>query len=1317
MIRDNDPNARGDADSGDERPWQELPESIPSALTRLAEERSRLEVERDQRHTTRLRAAEAEYREQLAALRARRQAEAAAIEAYAESSLRELTEAYERESKEAARHFEVRTAEIRRAYEEATEKAQTALEQTRWEAGALFESSDRAESDRYETLKKALEAEAEELDALDAAAAIQRDRLKGFGPFPEREVSPPAAAATIDDVRQSIAQAQETWAAIEAMRLPKVADWSGLAGLGVAALVLLLGPGLWFLGWPAGAAVAVGGGVVITLLAAALLRGRARRALADAIPSLDEARQRARAQIQAASDANRRRREQQGELFRSKRDAEIRAAEERARRALQAAEEAYTRDSAELKSATSRRLAAAESEKARAIETREAELRRRRDEHVRRHEADAQRVEQQVQRHRTEAEERRRQDWEDLAARWTGGLAGLEAGVATVASAVGARSLDWEGSVAGTALPEEVPPAIRFGMVHVDPALVPHGVPKEETLRERTGPGWDVPALLTFPDRASLLIRATGEGKDAAIPILQGAMLRWLTSLPPGKVRFILIDPVGLGRHFAAFMHLADYSELLVTSRIWTEPQQIEQRLADLSLHMENVIQQFLRNEYANLEEYNREAGEVAEPYRVLVISHFPAGFQEASAQRLASIAAGGARCGVYTLVLVDEDQPLPRTLSLDDLSKNARTLVWRPSESRFQWAHPQFAAFPFTPDLPPGDERLTSILHQVGEAARRAGRVEVPFEVIAPPDGRWWRGDTRGGIDVPLGRSGATKLQSLQLGRGTAQHALVAGRTGSGKSTLLHALITNAALTYGPDQIEFYLIDFKKGVEFKTYAEHELPHARVIAIESEREFGISVLQRLDDELRRRGELFRAKNVQDLPSYRELSDAAALPRVLLIVDEFQEFFVEDDKLAQEAALLLDRLVRQGRAFGIHVLLGSQTLGGAFSLARSTLGQMGVRIALQCSEADAHLILSEDNAAARLLTRPGEAIYNDANGMVEGNHVFQVVWLPEAQRAAYLERLRRHNESNGDGVIRPRIVFEGNVPSDLRRNAGLAALLERDAWPEPPPRAPVAWLGEAVAIKDPTAAVFRRQGGNNLLLVGQDADAARGIFAAALLGLAAQLRPNAASLVLLDGTPEDHPDASRLIELAKSLPHRVRTGAAAELRAILQELSDELARRQTDPSGAPTTFVLLFDASRFRDLRRSDDFSFGRAESGPNPAEQLGELLREGPALGIHVITWMDTLNNLQRVIDRSALREFEMRVLFQMSANDSTNLLDTPLANRLGPHRALFASEERGTLEKLRPYQFPDEAWLDRVRQRLAGRSAGGEPLPAPPRG
>ena len=219
-----------------------------------------------------------------------------------------------------------------------------------------------------------------------------------------------------------------------------------------------------------------------------------------------------------------------------------------------------------------------------------------------------------------------------------------------------------------------------------------------------------------------------------------------------------------------------------------------------------------------------------------------------------------------------------------------------------------------------------------------------------------------------------------------------------------MHALITNLALNYSPDEIDLYLIDFKKGVEFKVYATHELPHASVVAIESEREFGISVLERLDAELRLRADRFRDAGVQDVNGYRNVPERSPLPRILLIVDEFQEFFVEEDKLAQEAASWLDRLVRQGRAFGVHVILGSQSLGGAFTLARSTLGQMAVRIALQCSENDAHLILSENNIAPRMLSRPGEAIYNDANGAPEGNHFFQVVWLSDERREAYLKQL-------------------------------------------------------------------------------------------------------------------------------------------------------------------------------------------------------------------------------------------------------------------------------------------------------------------------
>jgi hypothetical protein len=529
-----------------------------------------------------------------------------------------------------------------------------------------------------------------------------------------------------------------------------------------------------------------------------------------------------------------------------------------------------------------------------------------------------------------------------------------------------------------------------------------------------------------------------------------------------------------------------------------------------------------------------------------------------------------------------------------------------------------------------------------------------------------------------------------------------------------LHALITNLALNYSPDEVDLYLIDFKKGVEFKVYATYELPHASVVAIESEREFGISVLQRLDAEMRQRAERFREVGVQDVNGYRNAPGTPPLPRVLLIIDEFQEFFVEEDKVAQEAALLLDRLVRQGRAFGVHVHLGSQTLGGAYALARSTLGQMAVRIALQCSEADAHLILSEQNPAAKMLTRPGEAVYNDANGLPEANHFFQVVWLSDERREAYLKQLHELALNRKPVLARKPIVFEGDAPAELARNPLLGRLLEADAWPASP-RSAQAWLGDAVAIKDPTFALFRRQGGNHLLIVGQNDEGALALMAAMLLGLAAQYPPaesdttrTGARFAVLDGTPEDDPHAGFLTRVGSLLPHGVEVGGYREVPKILASIGAEIERRQQpDAPDGPEIFLLIHDMPRFRELRRrEDDFGFGRRDEPAGPADHLRTLLREGAVLGVHLITWCDNLNNINRLFDNQMLREFEMRVLFQMSPTDSAHLLDSPAASRLGPNRAYFSSEEENRLEKFRPYGFPSDEWLTWVSEQLRKRRA-----------
>ena len=147
---------------------------------------------------------------------------------------------------------------------------------------------------------------------------------------------------------------------------------------------------------------------------------------------------------------------------------------------------------------------------------------------------------------------------------------------------------------------------------------------------------------------------------------------------------------------------------------------------------------------------------------------------------------------------------------------------------------------------------------------------------------------------------------------------------------------------------------------------------------------------------------------------------------------------------------------------------------------------------------------------------------------------------------------------------------------------------------------------------------------------------------------------------------------------------------------------EVKRRQEAKTDGPEMFLFIHDLPRFRDLRRrEDDFSFSqRDDEDASPADHLDAILREGPVLGVHVIAWCDTVNNLNRYFTHQVLREFEMRVLFQMSPTDSGHLLDSPHASKLGPHRALFHSEEQNRLEKFRPYGLPVR------RMAAAGRRA-----------
>ena len=268
----------------------------------------------------------------------------------------------------------------------------------------------------------------------------------------------------------------------------------------------------------------------------------------------------------------------------------------------------------------------------------------------------------------------------------------------------------------------------------------------------------EVPFSLAFPDQGSILIESDGADDGAATrrAAMPSRCVCW-PSHPPGRVSFMFIDPVGLGQNFAGLMHLADYEESLINSRIWTQTAQIEQRLAELNEHMEKVIQMYLRNEYATIAEYNAQAGTIAEKYHFLVIADFPSNFSEiaASACCPSPPAAPAAACTCSSTGTGASPLPDPRspTSSAAPACASARRRVPSGSRaSRTRLSRPRPAAGAAGLDHAAAPHRQGQQRRQPRRGAVRADR---------PGDRRDLEVETTEELRVPIGRPARRSCRS----------------------------------------------------------------------------------------------------------------------------------------------------------------------------------------------------------------------------------------------------------------------------------------------------------------------------------------------------------------------------------------------------------------------------------------------------------------------------------------------------------------------------------------------------------------------------
>ena len=253
-----------------------------------------------------------------------------------------------------------------------------------------------------------------------------------------------------------------------------------------------------------------------------------------------------------------------------------------------------------------------------------------------------------------------------------------------------------------------------------------------------------------------------------------------------------------------------------------------------------------------------------------------------------------------------------------------------------------------------------------------------------------YWHYKSSSGLNLRPGQQDGRPDRPAAVTLGDdAVHGLIVGRTGSGKSVLLNALLVSLMDEYAPWELNLYIVDMKK-VEFGAFMSkgQEAAHIKACAATSEVRYIISMLESLERVMQMRQNFFTAIGCKKLSDFRVENPTLVMPRILVVVDEFQQIFLNAVGRERDDILrLISSITRLGRATGFHLLFASQEMSGTG--VGGLLGNFKLRMALPCDAPVSSEILG-NSAAAEL--EKGWVLVNCAGGDETKNRRFRVPFV-------------------------------------------------------------------------------------------------------------------------------------------------------------------------------------------------------------------------------------------------------------------------------------------------------------------------------------
>jgi len=827
----------------------------------------------------------------------------------------------------------------------------------------------------------------------------------------------------------------------------------------------------------------------------------------------------------------------------------------------------------------------------------------------------------------------------------------------------------------------------------------------------------DLPASFNLSKKNNLLINCPEIIHQQVEKFVHSLMWSFLSFVPVSKINFCIFDAERRGNSITPFLDFRQRLPEVFDNELYTAQDTMTSRLQKLNGYIDDFIQQKLGNRFDNIVEYNSKNPNRTETITMLIIFDFPRNFDSRSIELLTNILSNGGKCGIYTILCHNPNITFSKYESIDehieDIAEHCSVIEYI-DKKHVLW--PYELAINVAAELP--GAAADAFINQYIEAAEIMKRKGLAFEdAVCPP---FFTATSSKRLAIPVGIGDGEEIANLVLGEGSSHHGIIAGATGSGKSTLLHTIIMSGMLCHSPNELHLYLMDFKSGTEFKIYESAKLPHVQLLALDAMQEFGESILENLVDEMLRRGDLFKNSGQTSLNGYVS-STGKSLPRILVIMDEFQVLYNDsaNRKVAMNCAELTKRIVTEGRAFGIHLMMATQSTKviSDLTLSHAIIEQMRVRIGLKCGEDDVRYLFSDrnDTKALEMMKGPiGTAVMN-LEYMESDNIGFRTAYCSKDAQEQYLSQIA---EKFAD-IPATTQIFEGN------RTVMLLDYLTQNQIGMSVESAIKVHMGTLIKVAPPFSMQFDRRRRHNLLICGANESMAENLTN--LLMLSALLNTDAEVLCMDGESLMGESISAPLYDCFAEFSPRFKTASSrAEIVGFVNDLFTTYTERKKSGDMKHNLVVIKnmqfldivkkmfrgesIDESEFNSVDDSSNdsgFDFGVSEdysysSSMSVTEKLLQLMDDGSSYGIFFVVSSLEYQSVKENMyyGENILAKFPERIVFALSNNDADALIDGVAVSGLRDNTVYFTDGIKSTFQ-YKPYVMPNATDLKEFLENL----------------